>query len=300
MYGQELLDGGFVAIGWREVGDLAAIGNDQARMRDALTARHPDAKPGAIANWAGTLRRFAFEARTGDLVVFPNKQDRTLNFGRLAGPYQHHAADPLQPNRRPVEWLRTGVARSLFSQGALWEVGSALTMFAVRNHTEEFLAFLASHDDQQFVETLDFIADALLSELSHEEFEQFVADLLRCLGYQARVTRYGGDGGVDVIAHKDLLGLEPPVIKVQYKHTSTTQGRPVVQQLIGTLAHDEAGLFVTLGTYSAEALAVERERQNLRLFSGADITDLAIRHYDELAPKWRSLFPLRRVWAVDT
>lgn len=47
------------------------------------------------------------------------------------------------------------------------------------------------------------------------------------------------------------------------------------------------------------ALAVERERQNLCLFSGADITDLALRYYDHLAPKWRARFPLRRVLAVD-
>ncbi len=325
-YGQELIDGGFVSIGWPAMGDLRKIGNDQLRMREAVAARFPGKKPGAIANWAGTLRRFTFEAKVGDLVVFPNKQNSTLNFGRITSDYEYVADNTLQPHRRKVEWLKTGVARSIFTQPALYEVGSAITMFAIRNNASEFLAYIETQDEEQFVaappkaqtedaattaasempsadridqHTRDFIADVLLRELTHEEFEHFTADLLRCLGYQARVTQYAADGGVDVIAHKDQLGLEPPIIKVQCKHTAATQGRPIVQQLIGTLDKDEAGLFFTLGSYSAEALAVERERQNLRLFSGADITDLTLHHYDDLPPKWRTKLPLRRVLAVN-
>ena len=119
------------------------------------------------------------------------------------------------------------------------------------------------------------------------------------MGYESRVTRYVGDGGVDVIAHRDLLGVEPPIIKVQCKHTAETQGRPAVQQLIGTLDKDEAGIFFTLGSYSSEALSVERERQNLRLFSGTEVTDLTLRYYGDLPPRWRSRMPLRRMLVVD-
>lgn len=52
-----------------------------------------------------------------------------------------------ESHRRTVRWLRTGVARSLFSQTALWEVGSALTMFAIRNHAEEFRTYLGAPDE---------------------------------------------------------------------------------------------------------------------------------------------------------
>lgn len=327
-YGQELIDEGYISIGWSELGDLRRLGNDQVIMREAVAASYPGIKPGAVAGWAATVRRFAFEAAVGDLVIFPNKQDRTLNFGQISGGYEF-VAGAIQPHRRSVRWIKTGVARSLFSQPALYEVGSALTMFAVRNNATEFITYIDASTEDQFVEeqprvvqprsdedaveaassmpsaeridqhTRDYVAAMLLTELSHEEFEHFAADLLRCLGYQARVTQFGGDGGVDVIAHKDQLGLEPPIIKVQCKHTVATQGRPVVQQLIGTLAKDEAGLFLTLGNFSAEALAVERERQNLRLFSGADITELVLLNYDQLPTRWRAKLPLRRVLAVD-
>lgn len=119
------------------------------------------------------------------------------------------------------------------------------------------------------------------------------------MGYQARVTPYSQDGGTDVIAHTDALGIEPPIIKEQCKHTTGTRGRPDVQQLIRTLSRNEAGLYVTLGSFSADAISLERERQNLRLSSGADVTSLTLDHYDALPPPWRGRMPLGRVLVVD-
>src|SRR3954452_23422992 len=60
------------------------------------------------------------------------------------------------------------------------------------------------------------------------------------------VTVATGDGGVDVIASRDPLSIEPPIIKVQCKRTTSTIGSPAVQQLGGALAHggSELGLFV--------------------------------------------------------
>ena len=41
--------------------------------------------------------------------------------------------------------------------------------------------------------------------------------MLSILGYRTRVSPEGADGGIHIIAHKDKLGLEPPIIKVQVK-----------------------------------------------------------------------------------
>lgn len=322
----ELVEQGFISIGWEEMEDLRRIGNDRTRMKEALERAYPAAKPGAIPVWAGILVRFAFEMREGDLVVAPYRPDSTINFGTVAGSYEYHAEIKRHPHRRRVNWTRTGVPRGLFPQTALYEIGSAITLFQVRKNVETFEKFLASRSEEAFsaeakaefpIEAVeswaedepnagridqysrDFILKTLLSDLSHEEFEYFTADLLRVLGYQARVTTYGSDGGVDVIAHRDPLGLEPPIIKVQCKHTTSTQGRPDVQRLIGTLSAGELGLYVSLGAYSKDAIDLERERQNLRLFGGAEITDLTLEHYSDLPPKWRSRLPLRQVYVVD-
>ncbi len=62
---------------------------------------------------------------------------------------------------------------------------------------------------------------------------------------------------------------------------------------------DELGLFVTLGSYSNDALHLERTRQDLRLLNGTQLVDLVLEHYDGLATEWKRVLPLRRVYAVD-
>ncbi|MGK9270703.1 restriction endonuclease [Williamsia muralis] len=326
----DLVDGRFVSIGWDEIGDLKAIGADRASIKSQLAAAYPASKPGAFPVWAGVLLRFGFEMERGDLVVAPNKADSTINFGEVVGDYQFLPDEPTHRHRRSVRWLRTGVPRAVFSQKALYEIGSALTLFRVKNHAAEFERFLASSDEAAFAAstppadspedteeavkwaeeepnvdrigrfTRDFVASKLHKALSHEEFEHFTADLMRTLGYQARVTQYSADGGVDVLAHKDPLGLEPPLIKIQCKHMVATIGAPDVQRLAGTLSRGELGLFVSLGTYSKDALALERNRLDLRLIGGDELIDLFLDSYADLPQKWRDRVALRQVYVVET
>lgn len=72
----------------------------------------------------------------------------------------------------------------------------------------------------------DFIIATLLKELEGAEFEHFVAHLLEAMGYRTQVTQASGDGGVDIIAHRDPLGVEPPIIKVQCKRIAGSTGGP--------------------------------------------------------------------------
>lgn len=208
--------------------------------------------------------------------------------------------------------------RATFSPSALHEIGSALTLFRVKRHAAEFLAFLdgtpgpgpeADPDPEDEAEPTatrvdsyarDFVA-AVLVAMDPYRFEEFVAALLRAIGYRAAATQASGDGGVDVIASRDPLGIEPPIIKVQCKRTTSVIGGPDVQKLIGALAGggDELGVFVTLGNYSTDAVHLERTRQNLRLVTGAQLVDLVLEHYEALDPMWKRMIPLRRVYAVD-
>ena len=335
--GAELVTNGFISIGWDEIGDVRAIGRDRSTLREAVARTYPGGKPGAFPVWAGVLHRFAYELQVGDLVVAPYKPDSTINFGRIVGGYEYVPEARTHRPRRRVEWLKTGVARGLFPQSALYEIGSAVTLFRIRRHELIFQEFLEAPDEAAFeaaatavedsttglVETApedglsptldeeepnadriqqhtqDFIVRTLHRRLTHEQFELFTTDLLRVMGYQARATSYSQDGGVYVIAHKDRLGLEAPLIKVQCKHTTVSQGAPEVQRLVGTLSQGEVGLFVALGTYTREAQAMERMRQDLRLLSGSDITAFILDHYEALPTRWRDIIKLRRVYVVD-
>lgn len=321
-----LVENGFISIGWNEVGDLRAVGDDRDAMKARVAAAYPSAKPGAIPGWAGTLLTFAYRMQPGDLVVYPHKPDSTLNFGRISGDYRYEPDAELHRSRRPVTWLRTGVPRTTFSKTARYEVGSAVTIIRVKHHLNEFLAFIEDNAvpvetppellaPEEVVEaaaaevsaerietdTRDFVVETLMRELEGVQFEHFVAHLLEQMGYRTQVTQASGDGGVDVIAHRDPLGLEPPIIKVQCKRTTSSIGGPDVQRLTGTLAPggSELGLFVTLGSYSKDAQAIGRTRQDLRLINGNDLVDLIFQHYERFSPEYKRLLPMRRVYVVD-
>jgi restriction system protein len=322
----DLIEGKFVSIGWDKVGDLSAIGPDRTELKERVSLAYPDAKPGAIPVWAGVLYRFAFEMTDGDYVISPTKIDSTLKFGKVIGPYYWDAGAEFHNNRRPIEWLATGVPRAQFSKSARYEIGSAVTMFRVKTHAEEFLQAIQGglHPTAQTSEppsdelatdiaedepnaerietyTRDYAVDVLHKQLDPYQFEAFVAELLRAMGYKAEVTQASGDGGVDVIAFRDPLGLEPPIIKVQCKRTLGTIGGPDVQKLAGALAHggSEVGLFVTLGSYSNDAIHLERTRQDLRLINGTGLVSLIFEHYEHLPPEVKRLLPMRRVYVVD-
>ena len=259
----ELVEEGFVSIGWDMMGDLDRIPDGREGLKQALAEKVSEENYKAIPGWAGILLRFRDEIQPGDVIVAPYKPNSTINIGVVSGNYEHVASEPTHQHRRRVDWKKVGLPRTVFTQPALYEIGSALTAFRVRNHAQEFLAALSTQaesveevteiveqvaannlvDEESTEEprasrierhTRDFVLEALQEKISHRQFEEFTADLLRALGYQARVTQYSQDGGVDVIAHRDPLGVEPPLIKVQCKHKTGTIGAPEVQQLSGT------------------------------------------------------------------
>jgi restriction system protein len=321
---------GFVAIGWDDIGDLTDIGTDKDELKERIAQARPWAKPGAIPVWAGVLLRFRFEMQIGDLVVYPYKPDSTLNFGRIASDYYYAPGADQHRNRRKVDWLKTGVPRAVFSKAARYEIGSAVTLFRVKTHDREFIDFVEGGDSgaatppseevgrvsvdeaatqaeeepnaeriEQY--TRDFVIETVLKELDGPRFEYFVGDLLRAMGYRAQITQVSGDGGVDVMAYHDPLGLEPPIIKVQCKRVVGSIGAPDVQKLTGSLAPggSELGLFVTLGSFSKDAVHIGRTRQDLRLVNGNEFVDLVLEHYEKLSAEWKRMLPLRSLYVVD-
>ena len=68
--------------------------------------------------------------------------------------------------------------------------------------------------------------------LDGHQFEEAVASAFRRIGYTARVSKQGGDGGVDIVLRK---GIE--CIAVQCKAHKTPIGPSVVRDLYGTMQH---------------------------------------------------------------
>jgi restriction system protein len=321
--GSAPIDDGYIAIGWPELGDLGKLPPGRDGLKAAIIDKIPDTKAGAVPVHAGVLERFANEMAVGDLVVYPSKSDRLVNIGEVVGPYQYKEQDPDgYPNHHPVKWIAT-LSRNDFTQSALNEIGSALTLFKVKTHRLEFLkkaglvtaGEVTPNDDEngeaddetataavshQAEETTeDFIIRRLSSELNGYQFEYFVAHVLECMGYTARVSSKSGDGGVDVIAHRDVLGFEPPILKVQCKKMTGQTGEPDVNQLLGTIGEGEFALYVNLGSYSRAARLLERNRSKLRLIDGEQLVELVLLHYEQMSPRYRAIIPLKQIYVPD-
>ena len=321
--GSDPMDNGYIAIGWPELGNLNDLPPGRESLKSAIAEKLPDTKAGAIPVHAGVLQRFTNQMAIGDLIIYPSKSDRLVNIGEITGSYEYVEGDLNgYPNHRKVKWV-TSLSRSDFTQSALNEIGSALTLFMVKNHRLEFLrkAGLAtadevapSHEDngeaddetataavsnQAEETTEDFIIRRLSSELNGYQFEYFVAHVLECMGYTARVSSKSGDGGVDVIAHRDVLGFEPPILKVQCKKMTGQTGEPDVNQLLGTIGEGEFALYVNLGSYSRAARLLERNRAKLRLIDGEQLVELVLLHYAHMSPRYRSIIPLKQIYVPD-
>ena len=172
------LNQNLIAIGWEEMGDLSAISTSRDAYKEKYIAAYPDAKKGSIATSAGMLYRFVHEVQEGDYVVFPSKIDRKINIGVVESAYFYEATAALYPNRRKVKWLKH-LPRTAFSQGALHEVGSALSFFQVKNYADEYFKaldkdfkgnILEPDTDETVAQTADEIIEAtrdfILKELS--------------------------------------------------------------------------------------------------------------------------------------
>ena len=324
--GADPIEKGYVAIGWKEMGDYTQLPKTRDGVKEVVQQTYPNIKPGAVPVWGGVIYRFLSDMSVGDLVIYPSKSDRMVNIGRISGDYFYDAkAIETYPNRRTVEWL-AHLPRDQFSQAALYEIGSAMTLFSVKNYSQEFLQALTpdtkapqnlvnpppeddrvEDDDSVTSEatskaaetTSDFIIRRLKNHLSPYEFEHFVAHLLECMGYHARVTEKSGDGGVDIIAHRDELGFEPPIIKVQCKQITGTSGEPDVNQLVGTIGDGEYALFVNLGSFSRPAKSTENNKAKLRLIDGEQLVELILENYSKLAPRYRTILPLKQIYVAD-
>lgn len=325
--GLDPIEGNYVGIGWEELGDLSQLPNDREAFKHILRTKLPEAKEASIRTQTSSVFRFVHGMKQGDFVVYPSKVNRLVYIGQVVGDYVHKidVGDEGYPNRRAVKWLTPdGVERGKFSQAALYEIGAFMTLFEVKVNVSEFFEQVKSnvsqpvslpsttYVDEQINDvtsqqianvaaesTVDFIIRQLHTQLTGYEFEAFIAHLLTCMGYTAYATQKSGDGGVDVIAHKDAFGFEPPVIKVQCKRSLSSNGTPEINQLLGTLGDGEYGLFVNLGSYSKDARAIERSKSKLTLVDGQAVVELIFKHYHQLAPHYRALLPLKQIFVPD-
>ena len=255
------------------------------------------------------LYRFSCEMQKGDYIVFPSKIDRKINIGIVESDYFHDDAAAMYPNQRKVKWLRH-LPRTAFSQGALYEVGSALSFFQVKNYSDEFLKALdcnftgnnlesetdetVARTAEEIIEsTKDFILKELSKRLKGYALEEFIADLLQAMGYRTTLSPHGGDNGVDITAYKDEL---PPRIVVQVKSQDGDIKETTIQSLKGAMREGDYGVFITLSDYTKNAQKYLDNTPIIRGINGTELVDLILKYYDKLSEQYKRIIPLKMVY----
>lgn len=303
------LHGNVVAIGWKEMGDLRTINADRDSFKIKYTETYPDAKKGSIPTSSGMLFRFIHEMQIGDYIVFPSKTDRMINIGTVDGDYEYVETAHEYVQQRKVKWVKH-ISRTLFTQGALHELGSAMSLFMLKNYAEEFLAALdkdfkknatsgtidetvGATADEIIESTRDFVLKELSRQLKGYDLEKFVADLLNAMGYRTTVSPQGGDSGIDITAYKDEL---PPRILVQVKSGDGNIKESTIQSLKGAMREGDYGLFITLSDYTKNAKKYLEGVPIIKGINGTELVDLILKYYDHLSDKYKRMIPLKMVY----
>lgn len=297
-----------IAIGWPDLGDLSKVTATREAFKERYAQIYPNDKPGAIPTSAGMLYRFIHEIKIGDYVVFPSKVDRMVNIGVVEGEYTYVDSEKEYVQQRKVKWLKH-LPRTSFTQGALYEIGSAMSLFMVKNYADEYLsaldkgfkAALDNTDDDTIGATAEDIIestkDYVLKELSRNlkgyALEEFIANLLQAMGYHTKLSPQGGDSGIDITAYKDEL---PPRILVQVKSQDSDIKEITIQSLKGAMTEGDYGLFVTLSHYTKKAQEYLEKTPIIKGINGSELVDLILKYYDSLDDKYKDMIPLKMVY----
>ncbi|HBJ52895.1 restriction endonuclease [Bifidobacterium dentium] len=312
IYAADWLNRGLVGIGW-DFGatDIASMSREQIRSGYAI--KHPNDSKNKLAAAVGQIYRFAHDMEQGSTVVMYDPATRLYHIGTIAGPCKPATDIEEATFTRAVKWKQTA-QRDALTTSSKNSLGGIQTIFSI---SDEVVADLKSasksETSSQPDETEDDAADDdaraatydngielikdRVNQVGWEDMERLVAGLLKAMGYCARVTPKGPDGGRDVVASPDALGLESPRIVAEVKHRKGAMGAPAVRSFIGGLRAGDRGLYVSTGGFTKEArYEADRATIPIRLLD----LDSFVRHYVEVYDKadeeTRSILPLTRIW----
>ncbi len=297
-----------------EAKGVAAIGFDDApddpsgTPREAYLGKVKAA--GGSPSVVGQVWRFANEISVGDIVVVPLGESRELLFGEVAGAYRH---DPSVVDGfshvRDVNW-GTKTSRDVLPQTVLYSMGSLLTVF-IPSGQDELLALARGETlstqggeevggDEEIFQDIQARAseliDAQIVALDGYGTQDLFAGILRALGYHARVSPPGPDGGWDIYAARDPLFVQRPVLRVQVKARPNTGSSVMeVRELAGVCEEHETGIFVSTGGFTKDA-RLEASKRKVTLVTLDDLRQLLLDAYDDLDQDTKALVPLRRVY----
>lgn len=138
-----------------------------------------------------------------------------------------------------------------------------------------------------------------LKNMNPYDFQNLVSGLIDAMGYHVVwVSPPGPDKGIDIIAHKDPLGVEGPRIKIQVKRRFDKIDADGVRSFMAILGESDIGLFISLGGFTkpAEDEVRSQEKRRLTLLDLKKFFDLWVEYYSQADEDRKQLLPLKPVY----
>jgi restriction system protein len=308
---------GYVAIGWNELGPIAATITDE-ELSQRFAERFPDEKDGTRRVWNAVVRRFTRELHPGDGVMTYDPERRLYFIGTLESEVTFDGARALGRIRK-ANWTHQ-LERDVLTKPTRNSLGAIVTLFQVTGDAkEEVLARAAPLGVRQSAPAAPVVAaiepdaddvviaeeqtranalieDRLLS-LKWDEMQELIAGILRAMGYRTRVAPPGRDRGTDVFASRDGLGLEEPRIFVEVKHRTAKMDAPAIRAFLGGRKPGDRCLYLSTGGFTNEArYEADRAAVPLQLIDLSHLRELVLDFYEKLEPDIRAMVRLKKVW----
>lgn len=318
------LERGMISIGMSERIGAEAIGMSRDELQDRTAKAHPEWSGPRLGTHVGQIHRFLADIKVGDEVATYDPSLRRYLLGLVTSEARWEPdVVEWQPYVRNVKWDRR-VARDALSVESRNSLGAIQSLFRLNADASSELRKLAvplsapvevepkatatpttkdrSLDDLR-VEVIEkaseFIED-MIASLDSYQMQDFVAGLLRAMGYKTRVSQQGSDRGVDIFASPDGLGLQEPRIFVEVKHRSAPMGSQQIRAFMGGRRQGDRCLYVSTGGFTKDA-RYEAERSNvpLTLLDLRELGTLLVEHYEALDVETKRLVPLTKLyWPV--
>lgn len=141
----------------------------------------------------------------------------------------------------------------------------------------------------------DQIVGEIQTRFSGHALTSLVDAVLRADGWATIQSSAGPDGGVDIPAGREPLGLDPPRLCVQVKSQSHPADVTVYGGLQGTMQSFKAeqGLLVCWGGFNRVVLQESKQSHfTVRLWDSGDLVAAVYRTYDSLPVEIQAELPL--------
>jgi len=302
-YTEAFVKGGYIAIGWLQGKNLGELTEDDYDLlRSYYKEAYPDATKMSAAQNVAQIFRFLFDIKVGDYVITPGAVTEELFYGKVISDYYHEKDEYCPyPHRKKVKWVKEPLLRSSLSIHLQNTMRSSLTIFNVKQESAFLEAIGEKVRERKIIEYKDFVKIILerILELSAEEFEMLVTELLSAIGFTATHMGRSGDGGIDAVGELEIYGMAKVDLKVQAKRyrLNAKINQKVVRDFRGSVPEKSQGVIIATCSFHKKAReeAVKQGFKRIGLIDGAQLTEILIEKYQDLSQEMKEKLKLKPV-----